>query len=503
MLVSKINHKPVIENIKQKKVTKKDASSQVDSINLGSSDSKSIPEFKSLADNINKKAGALLNADNEETIKKVSNSLYCTWNLTQSNRSISDTFYDKNTKTIYTKMHTTEGAHLTAIDTEGKVKWVYTDEEVSWRNGPVMDKNGNVFIRSFCEVIAIDNSGKKKWSYHVSPHCGTNETPIAVGNDGTVYATTSGLTGEFTLFAIKEENGKPEIKWKFESHNNPNNPNPISIGKDGTIFLSVLETEKEGLFFPKTVTRSKIAALKPEDGSVKFKVEIAKRLASRTYLEQADDGTIYVSHGKSFNNPMKMDEHNKVTAFSKRGREKWSYILPNLPYTEHSIDHTTINQAPCVDRTDGSIYIASDAAYNYPEGYLVRLNKYGNEQWKITVRDDAFTTKPQIGPDGNLYVGSKKGFLYIYEKDGKLKNKIAIGETMGNNFSFGENGEVFLNTEEEVKAIQPDINKLSEENLKKVQESLNQSSDTDANSGSIEDNNDFIIIDGVKIPKKQ
>jgi hypothetical protein len=90
--------------------------------------------------------------------------------------------------------------------------------------------------------------------------------------------------------------------------------------------------------------------------------------------------------------------------------------------------------------------------------------------------------------------------LNIYDGDGKLRNSMCAGKMLDNNFSFGENGEVYLNTEGCVKALQPDISRLPEDQIDKLEESQQSSSKPEA---TITEDDRFVVIGDVKLEKRE
>lgn len=436
--------------------------------------------------------------------KDISGRIHELWSVQQSGNPQADTIYDPVHKTVLTPMGNRNCPYLTALDSLGTIKWIYKDENLAHNSNPAIDGQGNVYFRTDRGVVALDPSGQKKWSFPVQSHCGTSETPLAVASDGTVYVTTVSVTGNMALTALKEEKGGVGEKWHYDTKNNIHNGNPVSLGKDGTVFLAAREEEEHsaiGIIFgaPRNDTHYRIIALDPDNGNEKYKIDAAPRMGSKTYITSDDDGTVYVSHGIGYNNSMKVDERNRVSAFSSKGKEKWSYDVPQLPCVKDSLDRVDINQAPTVDK-DGNIYVATDGTNSYPDGYLVKLDRKGHETWRITVNDDRFATKPQIGPDGNIYVGTRKGMLNIYDGDGKLRNSMCAGKMLDNNFCFGEKGEVYLNTEGRVIALQPDISRLPEDQINKLGEAEESGSKPEA---TITEDDRFVVIGDVKLEKRE
>lgn len=134
--------------------------------------------------------------------------------------------------TIYTPGNV-EGSGLYAINPNGKIKWVYTDNELSDSNkSPSIDKEGTIYIAGTHKLVAINPNGSLKWVFEVQGSTGRNtwfsNSSPAIDSNGTIYIGTWG-----NYFYAINSNGT--LKWQFETYNNIDSS--PAIGPDGTIYF--------------------------------------------------------------------------------------------------------------------------------------------------------------------------------------------------------------------------------------------------------------------------
>jgi outer membrane protein assembly factor BamB len=103
------------------------------------------------------------------------------------------------------------------------------------------------------------------------------------------------------------------------------------------------------------------------------------------------DGTIYVgSHDGNF------------YAFNQDGSLKWKIKLTVPSYDPRWNISKAIMASPAIAK-DGTVYI------NSASGYLHALNPDGSEKWKFAIEwHNDFWNGPNIGPDGNIYIGTAR-----------------------------------------------------------------------------------------------
>jgi len=223
-------------------------------------------------------------------------------------------------------IYTTCGQSFSAFNKDdGTQLWSMPplDRETS----PVMLKDGTVAFVRERRVFVVDRDGKTLWSYpHVSisasgaldsrgaPLETYIDTPIAVGEDGTIYAGT-----QFSRFIALDTQG--QVKWTYDREIQMGFRRSPVIAADGTIIA---------------VSIQDVAYAFSPDGSVKWKFHLPR---TRNMIHQAapvlgSDGTIYVL------------AETRLVALSDQGKLLWDLPLQGTPVGSPAL-------AP-----DGTMYIA-------------------------------------------------------------------------------------------------------------------------------------------------
>lgn len=449
-----------------------------------------LMKMEQLAKFKTKDVGEALFGKSKKAVEKLEDQVireHSLWSYEKAGHTRCDTVRDAKRDTVYTGVGYIDKWYLTALNSDGTVKWAFTEER--GQSDPVLDKEGNIYFRTDKNLYSLDPDGNVNWKF---PDGGSwNDSPPVIGPDGTVYIVAAQDHISFkdenqALVAIKD--GK-EL-WRYKSHGDyTGDPQPL-VGKDGTIYFGADKDVKKGIIFKKTEEKPFLIALNP-DGSEKFKADV-KYWPSyvSTQLTEGPDGTIYACHGDK-----------ELTAFNPdTGKEKWHFHLDNRVKMDRAI--ARLNQVPGFDE-EGNLYLASDITSNYPEGYLIKMNSNGEKIWEKSM-GTGFSTRPHIGPDGRIWVGTGRGDLASYSKDGDFKGTYRVGHMFSNNFAFGDEGEIFLNTEKRIIAFQPDMSKIHKGEMEEAKEKLiNKEEKTEAEpeEPGIKVEKDFVEIGGVKIRK--
>lgn len=442
-------------------------------------------EMKNLS---RKDASKTLFESDKGTLKAVSLEANTLWDYKKVDSTACDTVYDSKNKTIYSGVGTRDDWYLTAFDTGGAVKWSYGDSAA--KSSPVLDKDKNVFFRTKNGLVVLDPNGKEKWSYPINSSS-WSDAPPAIGPDGTVYIISKNPdaigTGSKNLRLTAVNKGK-EL-WHYNAVGDYTGDPQVLVGKDNKVYLNASIQKREmsfgGLVWGDRKEVPSLIALN-SDGTENWTKPVDS-WPSYTIgsLSEGKDGTIYACHG-----------NKKLTAFNpNNGKERWTYEMKDHQKISHASAMSRFTQAPVVD-DDGSIFIGTTTVANYPEGYLVKLDKFGKEQWK-TSAPGGYRTKPHFGPDGKIYIGTDVEELRVLDKQGNDLRSYTVGNA--NNFDFGDNGEIYLNTYERILALHPDAAKLRDgrrrEELEKVQETPEETN----KPSQIEVEDQFVVIGGVRL----
>ena len=234
--------------------------------------------------------------------------------------------------------------------------------------------------------------GTVKWKFETD---GPVESCPAIGDDGTIYT----MTKNGCVSAINHDG---QSKWFFKT-NSHWSTSPV-IGMDGTIYIcsedTLFEFSQSGLkrkkYFKKYNFFSSICI--GNDGSVYAggdKLLYAfnsQNVEKWIYNDYVMSPVIGPDRGIYF-----ITGSGLVYAFNPDGSEKWCFDnRKNLNYGESSI----------VVDNNGVIYLL---CYNK---YFIVLNPDGTEKWTYNPKCEIYTT-PAIGQNGTIYLGSEEGVIAL------------------------------------------------------------------------------------------
>ena len=223
-------------------------------------------------------------------------------------------------------IYTTCGQSFSAFNKEDGTQF-WSMPPLDRETSPVMLKDGTVAFVRERRIFVADRAGNILWSYpHVSISAsgaldsrGTPletyiDTPIAVGDDGTIYAGT-----QFSKFIALDTQG--QVKWTYDREIEMGFRRSPVIAADGTIIAVSIQDV--------------VYAFSP-DGTVKWRFPLPR---TRNMIRQAapvlgSDGTIYVL------------AETKLVALSDKGKLLWDLPLQGTPVGSPAL-------AP-----DGTMYIA-------------------------------------------------------------------------------------------------------------------------------------------------
>lgn len=355
----------------------------------------------------------------------------------------------------------------------------------------VTDNSGQTNVNKFSKAISIlepstaTTNPTVLWSYSV-PYK-SNQSNIAVSNDGTVYFGTDGKSseptrGDHNIFAVK--NG--ELVWGYLSdevvRSSP------SIAEDGTVYIG----DYKGDFFAFNADGSqkwqvrlkrfkyaspaiafdgiiyigggdkdtKIRAINPTDGTENWAFTAAGKVRSTPAIDSK--GVIYFS------------DYNTLYALNPDGTEKWRneygdytacatvliesaktiYIADKTKHLfAFNMDNGTIkwnNTTAATDKielggpavaADGTIYLGGEdkrmIAYNHEDGSV---------KWVFEAKGK-IKAVPAIDNDGNIYFGDEAGFFYVLNPEGETKWKeYQLDGAINSSAVIGGNGVIYVLT---------------------------------------------------------
>jgi len=312
---------------------------------------------------------------------------------------------------------------------------------------PGFGRDGTVYVgNDIAEVTAVKD-GQKLWGCQVGREVGAapvegKDGVVLVGcKDGTIYFVEDGvMTGGYHV----EDWMKAPV-----------------VTADGTIItkrhsgLVMAFKQKHGLFGSKIVDQWE---MKTSDG-----------------ISSSNSGTVIDSRGIVYTggadgNLYAIDRGKPVWAFPTKAR---------------------INSTPCLG-PDGTVFVGND-------GGKLSAVKDGREAWSYKT-GGAIQGAPSRGSDGTIFVGSDDGHVYAL-KDGALAWKFDAGEPVRTSPVQAPDGTVYVTLANGHVLGLRAVTDQMKDSLKNMVESVDESGSADKKP-SVESDESFVVIDGVKIEKK-
>ncbi|WP_430809951.1 MULTISPECIES: PQQ-binding-like beta-propeller repeat protein [unclassified Carboxylicivirga] len=396
-----------------------------------------------------------------------------------------------------------------SFDENGSVEtwnWNFGDGQTSTEQSPVytyqaigeytvtltvIDNTGQSNFNECSKVVTMmeESTATKNpeivWAYAV-PYK-TNQSSLAVANDGTVYFGTDGKSsdptrGDYNIFAV--QNGS--LKWGHLSdevvRSSPSiaddgsiyigdyngdlfafNPDGSqkwkatykrfkyaspAIGADGTIYIG--GGDKDNYF----------RAISPIDGNLKWEFEAVGKVRSTPAIDS--DGIIYFS------------DYNTLYALNEDGTEKWRTVYGDYTacatvliesaktiYVADKTDHLVAfnmedgtikwkNNYSATDKTenggpavasDGTVYLGGE------DGKMIAYNpEDGTPKWEFEAKGK-IKAVPAIDNYGNLYFGDEAGFFYVIDDEGNTKWKATqLDGAISTSAAIGKDGTIYVLT---------------------------------------------------------
>jgi hypothetical protein len=171
---------------------------------------------------------------------------------------------------------------LFCFSQNGSLKWTY--KEVNIKDGPVIDDEGTIYIRSD-DLIALYPNGTVKWIFEMLERECFGEVSIAP--DGTIIICGSSVY----ITALNPDDGSIIWQHRFEDWPHVQYVSTAAIGSDGSIYFA---------YDSYSDTIATVVALNP-DGSLKWETSLTTDIKPYDYvIIQSDpsigsDGTIYIT----------------------------------------------------------------------------------------------------------------------------------------------------------------------------------------------------------------
>jgi outer membrane protein assembly factor BamB len=282
------------------------------------------------------------------------------------------------------------------------VKWTFPTGGYV-QSSPAIGPDGTVYISSSgvdARLYALADNGTPtpsvKWSFPLS--AGNHYSTAAVGADGTVYVADGGDT----TYALAD-NGTPTptIKWSYPTGPVIGDP---CLGPDGTVYV--------GNAVPTGGTFYALADNGTPTPTLKWSFSTSRGIACSAAL--GPDGTVYV--GSDDNNLYALADNGTATP-----TVKWSFT------TGHDVQST-----PAIG-PDGTVYVGSFDRKVY--ALVDNGSPTPTVKWSYTTGGGGIESSPAVGPDGTIYIGSDDNKIYALADNGSttptVKWSFNSGGTIG------------------------------------------------------------------------
>lgn len=261
----------------------------------------------------------------------------------------------------------------------GSILWQFTLEG-GILAAPAIGLDGTIYVGSDGgRMHALAPSGAEVWSFKTQKQI--RVAPL-VGLDGTVYL--SSLDGN--LYALGTDGS---LKWRFVTTYDNTSFQP-ALARDGTIYAS----------FNRRFFAFKISGQKLWETEEFFGVPVI-----------GADGTLFVTGGN-------------LIAINSNRKKYWDFTLP-WPYG--------FITTPAIG-SDGTLYAIAAGAVPM----LLAIGSDGTKQWEFET--DGQVSGPVLGVDGTIYLGTKSGWVYAVQSDGRLLWKKIFEGLSGVSPAVVENG---------------------------------------------------------------
>lgn len=287
-----------------------------------------------------------------------------------------------------------DDGHLYAVHPDGTEKWKY-DAGSPVGAIPAVGTDGTVYFINDNRLLALDpGAGTEKWIHSF-------EEPVysaspALAADGSVYVGAH--DGLHAIDRFGEE------KWVFQ--NGSINFESPSVGPDGTIYVGT-----DLIFW----------AINP-DGTEKWKNTDALGNEAR-HAPTIDANTVlYV-----------INVYQDLSALNSDGTKKW--ITSAHPY-------------PPSIGTDGTLYVAKMDWEDGEQSVLAALDpEDGSTKWMKTL-EGLVSTRPALGDDGLIYVGTSSGTFYALDEDGNIEWDLSVGSGISSSPTIGSDGTIYFGNDD-------------------------------------------------------
>ncbi|MEO2061904.1 MAG: PQQ-binding-like beta-propeller repeat protein [Christiangramia sp.] len=304
----------------------------------------------------------------------------------------------------YTESRAGSDSKVVAVIDKGEsaeLKWASNAIGAELPNAPSIGPDGNIYINAWNDDFAINKlnaaDGALMWSGAINTDV-SNNTP-AIDSEGNVYHGSRAQSPNGGIYSWTSEGEK---RWE--------------ITNVGAFYASpVISADESTVYFFNT-DNGQIWAVNAEDGTQKWETPVgAGNGIYGTSLSVDADGTIYYTT---------KTQVVAITDEGETGAIKWE------------IEVDDASNSGVVIGPEGDLYVGS-------LGGLLSLNASdGSVNWTYDI--EIAESVPAVDVNGNIYVGSTDGFLYIFNPDGGQIKALELGDNIVNSPTITEDGTVYV-----------------------------------------------------------
>lgn len=422
-------------------------------------------------------------------------------NATANNQAVTDSFTSgKKDKDDIDKLREMAMNLNGSLRIEPDVMWEFPTQGAVLGT-PVLGADNTLFSGSDDgKVYALDTkTGAKRWEFQTKDRVFATVKP---GPLGMVYIPGSGSDSK--LHAIDEVTG--DKIWEFDPGSHPGMG--VEQGSDGTVYMG------SGVLKGHGFEGGKVFAIDGENGKKLWEYDTDNWIVAAPKL--GPDGTLYAMGDNNDNHVYALD--------SKTGKEKWKFKAGGWITSTPVIGPKNEVIFGCWDKKvyaldgdsgkklwvmptggdvrgnplltpDGTVFVGSG------DGNVYALDsRDGSVKWKRKAGTDVVSS-PVMDKKGNLYVGDVSGKVVSFDsKTGTKKWEFQThGKILGSP-AVNEDGIVFVGSADQtIYAL--DTNKL--EKIISGMDTNNNDKPENKPPLVIDVQNDFVIIGGVKVPRKK
>jgi outer membrane protein assembly factor BamB len=318
---------------------------------------------------------------------------------------------------------------------------------------PFEGKDGTLYFGCSGDhcIYAVSPKGELLWGF---PTGGSVESTPLLGDDGTIYAGSK----DNSLYALYPNGAE---KWRYET--------------SGSIFSSPVLDSKGNIMIT-SLDRS-VYSISPE-GTRNWRFKAKDGIRTTVALDREDNAYFGDWAGNFF-------------CIDKKGKQQWKFEAEGI-----------IRSSPVLGR-DGAVYfgsfpnpMAKKSAAPGIDGHLYALNKDGSLRWKTSM-GEPIEAEPALRGDGTIYCGGIFGTLKAMNPDGTVRWTRSLGEDIKSVSLHGPNEDICVTTTEGIYLF-CDRNPVArvEDIVLDAEHSGNDP------AGNVELSDEWMIIDGVKLPRK-